>query len=177
MAKDFDFRRSARPSSAPLPPKPTVTAPIINDSKPSSALGAKPKKRGVVLPFVVALIIFGGAFYGLYAYYLTLQPPATSSAVSSASNVTKDESKQLTITVYDRGAGSDKSQSAIKALQGAGFAAVVGEVGSFTYAKSYIFYNKQFNTQAQQISQTLASYNLILKESPLGGISIYLAKE
>lgn len=179
MGKDFDFRKpvynNIKPAVKPEP-KPVV---IENKQPLPSNIQPKPKKsKKKIFWFLLILILISVGVFFAYRY---LQEQEEIKIISSNPNTETEKiiSSPLVvdmeaISIYDRGIGESLAKNAVQTLVNSGFAPKYFETNNFNFKQSFIFYHASKSQEATKIVQLLANHNLIGKESPLPGISIYL---
>ncbi len=172
MPRDLDFVRRPRRES------PTI-------HKPSR----QPRSGSMAIAFVIIILVVGGI---LVAQYLSSKPtsapalnagqtPTTSTTppTNSTTPTNQTKSSQAVIQIYDSGGGADElkkvSDSLAKTYQ-------IKNLGpsQFDYDKTYVWYRKEFKTDANAIAKLLSDRDVSLKESEISGvfdILVYVGKK
>jgi len=178
MAQDFDFKRPSgglRGSNLSAPqPTPVNITPAATVPGPQA-----PKKKGMLVPILLITFIYILIFCGIY-YYFSQQKPTkiisgSGNAKVSGEKVISQSKTPVSITVYDRGLGASGTEAVVGLLSKNNLKASASLKPTVPYRKNFLFYNTQAKSEAEKINGLLAASNLFLKESPLPGISIYLA--
>lgn len=178
MAQDFDFKRPSgglrggnlsTPQPASVNVAPVATVPETQTSK----------KKGLLVPILLITVLYLLIFCGAY-YYFSQQKPTkiisgSGNAKISGEKVISQSKTPVSITVYDRGLGASGTEAVVGLLAKNNLKASASLKPTVPYRKNFLFYSTQAKSEAEKINGLLATSNLILKESPLPGISIYLA--
>lgn len=179
MARDFDFkRRPSAPSAQPVPVRPKITAALPKN--PSSQKLLEPPKKLSWLVYLTVIIVVGVA---VYLYYRSLQEPVTGTNTTTSSAETSPATTAktaLTIKLYDGGAGQNTLDAVAKTLENKGYQVEKLGKSQFEYDQTYVWFTKEFSSDAQTISKLLVGRTVTLKESQVSGafaVQIQLGKK
>ena len=165
MARDMDFKRP------PRRPEKVVHKP-------------KKPKSSISVPMAIIIILGIGALS--YGAIITMQQspslttsttntavstspsPVVTAPVASATGTTTISS--MTIKIYDAGGGAASTEEVDNLLKQGGFKTDSTDKAQYEYDKTYVWYRKGLETQADQIKTLLKSRDVALKESKLEGV-------
>lgn len=149
---------------------------------PNNDSPKRPRKPIRSLLIAITLIALSGlAGYYLFNRYLGPQDIIIISEKPDASSVETISSSTIldhdALNIFDRGAGENESKRIIQTLTNSGFTPRYFRSNNYSFKQSFIYFHSSRADRARQLIKLLENENLIEKESPLPGISIYLGTD
>lgn len=137
---------------------------------------------------ILVLIATVAASYLYYRSQLTTAPAATSQTDTSIPATTTSEpasgspltNSVTTVNIYDSGAGEEALNTAITAIEKAGYSINNLAASQLQYDKTYIWYRTDLSSDAKKIAAALSDREVVISPTKVTGafdILIYLGKK
>lgn len=163
MPRDLDFRTRKKP-------RPVAVA-SSNQPKPNHLPSLRKAKKKSLRPKIVlwlwAAVIFVVIAVAVFFYYESLKPAPVSQQpkpVSAKTDTAVSASQLGTVTLYNSGAGQDKTDALAKTLRAHKYSVQNLGDSEFQLDQTYIWYQAQYQTDAQTIQGLLGSKKVTLRQ-------------